>query len=695
MNNKLIPNIAFVLGLAAILWVAASYATTNPWVLAVLLLIAIAYVFGALELRRYRQETRALADAVDALDEAPATLDDWLVRLPAALRNLVRMRVEGARYALPGPVMSAPLAGLLVLLGMLGTLLGMMATLRGTGIALETATDLQAVRDALAAPVKGLGFAFGTSIAGVATSAMLGLMSALARRERQALSQRLDAAISGPLHAFTHARRREETFDVLRQHAAFMPALVERLHGMAAAIEQQDRAASERQDARQQEFHQRTEAVYTALAASVERSLRDSIAQGADAASRALQPMMQATMAEIASGTQALQATLAASVQRHLDESATGFKASTDAVAAIWTRSLEDHRQAVARQNDVLGEAIERLGNGFDARSNAMLDGLSNRLDASVGAIANGWEQALAQQQDASRQAASENRDALQAAAAGFGQHSTDLLQALSQSQDALQAALAEQEQQRLSAWTQALSELGAALREEWRQVGEAGMQRQQQIHDAMVEVAQASAEQARVHGADTIGEVSRLVEAASQAPRAAAEVVESLRQSLSDSLVRDTAMLHERNQLLETLGTLLDAVNHASNEQKTAIDALVGRSAELLDRIGTRFAEQVETETGKIGDVAVRVSAGAVEVASLGEAFGAAVESFGEVNGKLAERLERIEGALEKSLARSDEQLAYYVAQAREVVDLSLLAQKHIIDDLRQLAEARAAQAA
>jgi len=40
----------------------------------------------------------------------------------------------------------------------------------------------------------------------------------------------------------------------------------------------------------------------------------------------------------------------------------------------------------------------------------------------------------------------------------------------------------------------------------------------------------------------------------------------------------------------------------------------------------------------------------------------------------------------------RSDEQLAYYVAQAREVIDLSVLSQKQIIDDLQHLAGQRAA---
>ena len=50
---------------------------------------------------------------------------------------------------------------------------------------------------------------------------------------------------------------------------------------------------------------------------------------------------------------------------------------------------------------------------------------------------------------------------------------------------------------------------------------------------------------------------------------------------------------------------------------------------------------------------------------------------------------------ALDKSIARGDEQLSYYVAQAREVVDLSLMSQKQIIENLQQLAVQRAAASA
>ena len=115
--------------------------------------------------------------------------------------------------------------------------------------------------------------------------------------------------------------------------------------------------------------------------------------------------------------------------------------------------------------------------------------------------------------------------------------------------------------------------------------------------------------------------------------------------------------------------------------------DALVSTSAGLLEQVGSRFAAQVQDGTGTLETAAAQVAAGAVEVASLGDAFGEAVRQFGRSSEDLAARLQAIEGALERSLSRSDEQLAYYVAQAREVIDLSLLSQKQIVADLRQAA--------
>ena len=108
--------------------------------------------------------------------------------------------------------------------------------------------------------------------------------------------------------------------------------------------------------------------------------------------------------------------------------------------------------------------------------------------------------------------------------------------------------------------------------------------------------------------------------------------------------------------------------------------------SATLLGNAGSQFAEQVAAQSARLSDIAAHVTSSAVEVSSLGEAFGFAVQSFSEANEKLISNLQRIEVSMDKSTARSDEQLAYYVAQAREVIDLSISAQQGIVEDLRRL---------
>ncbi|KVO96043.1 chemotaxis protein [Burkholderia ubonensis] len=931
MSRIRIDLVVFMAGLVAVCWIGAGYVASNPPAAAVTLLIAACYLAGAAELLRYRQATATLAAAVNGLSGPPPALDAWLDTLHPSLRGAVRARIEGARAALPGPSLTPYLVGLLVLLGMLGTLLGMVVTLKGTGAALESATDLDAIRASLIAPVKGLGYAFGTSIAGVATSAMLGLLSALVRRDRLDASQQLDAKVATTLRVHSHAHQREESFRLLQKQADAMPALVERLQTMMTAIDARSAALHEQQIASQQAFFDRTEQAYARLASSVGQSLQDSAAESARVAGAALQPVMETTMAGLAREMTVLRDAVTHAVERQLDGLSSGFEATTANVTGIWNRALDEHRRSSEAAAGHLHAALGQFTDTFAQRSTDLLDGVATRLEATEQRMADGWQHALARQEQVGETLAGHNARALEAAAATFEQHSASLLRTIGESHTRLQGELASRDEQRLAAWRESLAAMAAAMRDdlaqtsahhasrqqaicdalaqtatdigaqtsmfeqhsasllntmreshanlqtelasrdeqrlaawsaslaemaaklsdewaqtsanhtirqqaicdalaqtatdigaqtttfeqhsasllntmrdshanlqtelesrdeqrlaawsaslaemaaklsdEWAQTSTSHMGRQQAICDALAktaadigaqtttfeqhsasllntmreshanlqtelasrdeqrlaawsaslaemaaklsdEWAQTSAQaasrqqdicdtlartanditaQAQAHASDTIAEISRLVQAASEAPKAAAEVVAELRQRLSDSMVRDTAMLDERSRLLATLETLLDAVNHASTEQRGAVDALVRTSADLLDRVGARFNDTVDAETRKLDAVAAQVTAGAVEVASLGDAFGMAVQVFGESNDKLLSHLQRIEAALEKSLARSDEQLEYYVAQAREVIDLSMMSQKQIVEDLQQLAGRRA----
>lgn len=1193
MSKYLINFVVFLAGLAVVGWIGAGYAGTNPLALAVTLLIGVCYLAGTLELLRYQQATSSLTRAVANLKEAPASLASWLDPLHPSLRNAARLRVEGERVGLPGPALTPYLVGLLVLLGMLGTFLGMVVTLRGTGMALESATDLGAIRASLAAPVKGLGFAFGTSIAGVATSAMLGLLAALCRRERVQAAQLLDTKIATTLRVYSQSYQREESFkllqrqaEVMQRQAEAMPTLVDRLQTMMQSMEKQTQSMNERQLASQDVFQGKAEAAYARLASVMEQSMKEGVAESARSAGVALQPVVQATMASLSRETASLQDTVTQAVQQQLASLTSGFQASTANVADIWNQALAGQQRASEALAQDLRASLDRFAETFEQRSSALLDGVSTRLEASSGNLSDAWTSALSRQERVSEKLAGDNLQALTAAAASFEQHSASLLRTLNQSHSLLQSELASRDQQRLAAWTETLGAMGATLRQEWQQSGAQAADRQQAISDTLaqtvrdinaqaatqasllegvsarmeaaansvsdrwdaalsrqeqvgeklatdnqqaltaaaaafeqhaasllrtldqshtdlqaalaardearltawtdslartardvtsqteaqaqllesvstrletaaarvsdqwntalsrqeqvseklaadnqqalttaaaafeqhsasllhtlaqshtdlhaalaakdherlaawtgtlatmaaalgqewkaagdhmvtrqqeisdtlaltaedvatrseaqarlletvstrletaarevtqawtdaqtrqeqvgeklaadnqqalataavafeqhsaallrtldqshadlqaalaakdeerlsawtgklaamadalgqewelagvqaadrqqaithtltqatrditaqteaqasllenvstrletaashvtqawtdaqarqenvgeqlaaanrqalenaaatfeqhstsflrtldqshadLQAAVASKDEARLatwtdklaamadalrheweqagaatasqqqqicdtlaqtahditaqtqaHASDTIAEIGRLVQAASEAPKAAAEVIGELRQKLSDSMVRDNDMLQERNRLLETLDTLLNAVNHTAAEQRTAVDALVASSAELLERVGTQFTDRVEAETGKLTDVAAQVTTSAVEVASLGESFGTAVQLFGESNDKLVAHLQRIEAALDKSIARGDEQLSYYVAQAREVVDLSLMSQKQIIENLQQLAIQRA----
>lgn len=578
--TRLLAPAAFAAGLLIPAWVAAGYLPDNPLALALVLLIVAFYLLGVVELWRFHQATAGLARVLHATTAPPETLAPWLATLPHALQAAVRQRAEGERVLLPGLALAPYLAGLLVLLGMLGTFVGMVATLRGTGLALEGAADVEAIRATLAAPVKGLGLAFGCSVAGVAASAMLGLLSALARRERLQAARQLEQAIAGPLHGFSrahqreqgHAQHREQVLQLLQQQAELLPALVAQLQQWTVQAERQGEALQQRLLDGQARFHGEAERAYSGLAQAVDRSLQASLAESARLAGEAIEPAVQATLAGLARETATLQATLGQAVQQHLHDSSS---------------RLDQAALALGRQ------------------SAALLDGLSDRM--------------------------ANNADTL--------------LRSSAEAHAALDAAATAREQARQQALHGELQALAAAMQQESRQTS-----------------------------------------------AAAAAVIGELRQALSESLLRDNAALDERNRLLATLGSLLDGVRQAGSEQRAAIAALVQGSAELLDRVGARFAETVQAEVHTLQTAATQVAVGAAEVASLGEGFGAAVQLFGRSNEQLMTQLQRIEAALGHSLARSDEQLAYYVAQAREIIDLTLGAQKQVVDELQQLTRAPAA---
>lgn len=817
--NRNLCLAAFVAGLIAVCWVGAGYIASHPLALTMTAIIGAVYVMGALEMWRFHQATTTLGRALAELSQDLPHLGEWLEKIHPSLQNPVRLRIEGERAGLPGPAVTPYLVGLLVMLGMLGSFLGMVVTLNGAVLALESTTDLQTIRAALAAPVKGLGLAFGTSVAGVAASAMLGLISALCRRERLVTGQRLDTKIATVLRSFSLTHQRQETFKALQSQSQALPEMVDKLQAMMDQMERHSLQLNERLIADQESFHRDIKGVYGDLASSVDQSLKASLSESARLAGQTIQPAVEATMAGIARETTALHERMAATVGAQLDGLASRFDATVTTVADTWNAALAKHEQSSAALTENMGQSLQAFAATFEQRSTSLLSSIdaahgtlqielashdqqrlaamAQALEGLAASLRQEWQQAGTQaaeqqqqicrtleqtalgiqenaqiqarhtidemarlmqaaaeapraaaevigelrhlqtelaSQDEQRQlalsrtlegmAASLQREWQQTGAQTLAQqqqicqtleqtalgiqenaqaHSRStideiagLMQAATEAPRAaaavieelrhLQTDLTAHDQQRQAALAQSLEAMAAALRQEWQQAGAQSLAQQQHICQTLEQTAKDITAQAQAQAGNTINEIARLMQTAAEAPRVAAEVIGELRQQLSNSVVRDSELLEERSRIMETLKVLLETINHASAEQRQAIDALVNSSAAMLERVGSQFTAQVAGESAKMIDVAAQMTGSAVEVSSLGEAFGIAVQQFSEANEKLIANLQRIEGSLDKSMQRSDEQLAYYVAQAREIIDLSIMSQKQIVDDLQQL---------
>ncbi|MES2756917.1 MAG: DUF802 domain-containing protein [Pseudomonadota bacterium] len=789
--NKLLFNLAFVTGAFAVIWVGFGFIDSSALAMAMTALIFAVYVAGAVELHRFRQATASLTTALGAISEDLPDLNRFLSGLHGSLQHPVRLRIEGERAGLPGPSLTPYLVGLLVMLGMLGTFLGMVVTLKGAVFTLEKGADLETMRSALAVPVKGLGLAFGTSVAGVAASAVLGLMSALCRHERIQAGQLLDAKAAAVLSGFSHARQREQTFRALQVQSEAMPQVVDKLQSMMLQIEAMSGQLNDRLLANQEQFHSRASEAYTELARSVDKSLRESLADSAQSAGETIKPIFEATMQGIAKETTAMHERTAATVQQQLDGLADRFGVATASVAQTWSAALDSQEQANRSLATDLGRSLEAFSTSFDQRAGAMVEKVGDALDSqqqanrslssdmgrSLEAFSASFDQragamvakvgdALDSQEQANRSLSTDMGRSLEAFSASFDQRAAAMVEKVGDAHVNLQAGQAAQDEQRQQAWSQSLEAIATTLTRELRESGAQVLTQQREICTAVTHAVRELADQTQAGVGASLAETTRLIttaedlirsriatetqwldqhrqrmdqlagmlqtelgalrdqeaargaaavahlgdlqaavtthlttlgtaleapftrliETAAEAPRAAAEVIGQMRQEISHSVARDNALLEERSRIMETLNALLDVINHASHEQRAVIDSLVASSSVKLDEASIAFSADIASESGKLSEIAASVTSSAVDVASLAGAFGVAVSSFNAANEKLASNLDRIEVALDKSMTRSDGQLAYYVAQAREIIDLSMSSQKVIIEELRQL---------
>ncbi len=384
-------------------------------------------------------------------------------------------------------------------------------------------------------------------------------------------------------------------------------------------------------------------------------------------------------------------------------------------MTAAWTDALADQRHTSTALVDGLAQSLGSFGTSFDQRANALLLAVQAAHDAQHAAHTASdsrrletWTQALqgvlatlTREWQHSGAQAQAQQQAICSTLENTAQHISE--QARSNAGQTLQEigrlmasseALVHARMQSEAAWTAQqgvrMDDVLAIWRTELAALRDAEAQRGLAAVDRLGELQSAVAAHLTTLGTALEDPITRLIETASEAPKAAAEVIGKLRQEISSSVARDNELLEERSRIMATLNALLEAINHASVEQRAVIDSLVASSAQALNQAGVHFSATVDGEAAKLSDIAASVTSSAVEVSALSETLGFAVNGFSDANEKLIASLQRIEGAMDKSTARSDEQLAYYVAQAREIIDLSITSQKEIVEQLRQLPSRR-----
>ena len=668
--------VLFAAGLVVPLWVAWGFAGQSPLALLMTLLVALAYAVGGVELHRYHTATLGLHRALDALPpptapaaheaaaEAPTALAPWLATVPQSLQGPVRLRVEGERVPLPSPALTPYLVGLLVMLGMLGTFLGLVLTFRGAVFALENSGSLDAVRAALAAPIQGLGLSFGTSVAGVAASAALGLLSALCRRERQRAGQRLDTAVATSLRRFSAAQHQQDLLTTLQAQAQAWPVLAERLQDLAQGLQTRQQQWDERLLAQQQAFFNEARAAHSALAQTVGQDLRHSLEAAARGAGDALAPVLKAAVADVVTSAHTAHERLVQTTRSQWDRWSADWAQSAQTVAQGWTQALAHQ----AQQQQVLLERLER----------------------SLGDWPVQWARQAAEHQKLTQTAMTQTAQDLVQRTGDRMDASVAALHAVLQQTETLVNTRLAGEAQWAAAQDQRTAHMAGVLREELHTLRDAEAQRAQAAADRWDRLHHAMTEHLAQLSAAMEQPMARLMETVSQVPQAASSLMLRVQNDMATLAERDNLASAERNAQMARLGELLAELHRSAQQQGEAVDRLVQSATGVLEQAASRFSQALQAQAQHSDEtaqgVAAQITASAVELSSLAEAFGHGVAQFGHSSQTLVHSLQSIEAALAETATRSDEQLAYYVAQAREVVDLSIAAQQGLVEDLRRL---------
>lgn len=351
--NKTLSWLSFILGAIIVAWMGTAFMGTNPLALIITVAIAAIYVLGFSELMGYQRDSLSLRTALDKTQNPVEDLPVWLNQLAPSLQQPVEQRITQERSAIPTPALAPYLIGLLVMLGLIGTFIGMVDTLKGAVIALESNDELEAIRSGLAAPMKGLGMAFGTSVAGVSASAALGLISTLSRRDRLSTWRLLEAAIGPFFSAHAFAVERQRTFAAIQDQAQQWPNLLDRLALLSDRLENLGSQVCDTLTQQQQNAIAETARCVSDMTRHVQSTLQEELTTTTERMGALVEPVVERVLTQGQEQLTQAQSQWQADNQSHLASQLETLKGTTTDLQQYWQTGMDEQhkvQKALAQQ---------------------------------------------------------------------------------------------------------------------------------------------------------------------------------------------------------------------------------------------------------------------------------------------------------------------------------------------------------
>lgn len=558
-----------LVGLGIVGRASAYYRGVDALAFGVTLVMAVALLAGMLELWLRSGVIARLQSELGSLPEHPENLDATTPRL----RALLRSHLERDPMPPRAPVFTPYLVGLLVMLGLLGTFLGLFETLRGAREALASSGDVDALRAGLTTPMAGLMRSFGTSAAGVASSAMLGLGSVFTLRAARRLDQRVHTACAQSLAHLSAARRQLDALEALAEQGESLPAaasaLRETVQGLRALQEETREQARAAREGAAKDISGLTAAVRDELS-GVRAQLEALEARGAERMAES-----ERLLRERGEESARLLGERAGESERLLTERGEAANARAEA-------ATERMLARVADLESKWSERAARMSEDFETHAREVAGHAAERLDAAVmqqASLEKAWgdeRSRAAQAIDAAARAARESMEEsvtvlgaqLDALGAGFRDAHREEKELFADRSSALL--------ERLTSLEAGLSDSHAAAAEEVRAVMALGI-----------------AEAARAAGETVEPTVARIVTATE---RSAAAHLEELRAQLDeDQRARRDREAVTLEALRTHLSEVVSSLDAARAERQSADEANSASAAAHAERVLTRLTEQAE----------------------------------------------------------------------------------------------------